>query len=138
MKILTAEQIRQWDAFTIQHEPVSSIDLMERAALRCVEWLVQNGYAKKAFSIYCGKGNNGGDGLAIARMLYRLHCKVSVYILEFGRKGSDDFQANLMRLHEIKEARDPGFNRWAMADESSPEPGYGPDIFFIQSEEHFH
>jgi NAD(P)H-hydrate epimerase len=138
MKILTAEQIRRWDAYTIQYEPVSSIGLMERAASKCMEWLVQNGYTKKDFRIYCGKGNNGGDGLAIARMLFRLQCRVSVYILEFGRKGSDDFQENLMRLHEVKEERDPGFNRWAMADDSPLEPGGGLDIFFIQSEDHFH
>ena len=69
MKLFSAEEIRLWDQYTIQHEPISSIDLMERAAHQCVEWLERNNYTDNPFHIFCGKGNNGGDGLAIARML---------------------------------------------------------------------
>jgi hydroxyethylthiazole kinase-like uncharacterized protein yjeF len=100
MQILSAEKIRAWDEFTMQHEPVASIDLMERAATACLEWLNGKGYQNKSFSIFCGKGNNGGDGLALARMLHAKECAVAVYILEFGHKGTPDFQANLARLHE--------------------------------------
>jgi NAD(P)H-hydrate epimerase len=100
MEIFSAPQIRAWDEFTIQHEPIRSIDLMERAAAACVEWLEVNGYLCRSFSIYCGKGNNGGDGLAIARMLSARDCAVTVQILEFGHMGTDDFQVNLARLHE--------------------------------------
>jgi NAD(P)H-hydrate epimerase len=100
MKILKADQIRSWDQYTIEHEPVASIDLMERAATKCFEWLDDNGWFVHSFAIFCGKGNNGGDGLAIARMLAVRGCKVSVYILEFGHKGTDDFQTNLARLHQ--------------------------------------
>jgi NAD(P)H-hydrate epimerase len=99
MEILSAEQIRAWDQFTMQNEPVASIDLMERAAGNCFVWLEQQGYLDCSFSIYCGKGNNGGDGLALARMLSMQDCPVTVHILEFGHKGTDDFQANLARLH---------------------------------------
>jgi len=99
MEILSAEQIRAWDQFTIENEPIASIDLMERAAESCFTWLEQQGYLDCSFSIYCGKGNNGGDGLALARMLSMQHCPVSVHILEFGAMGTDDFQANLARLH---------------------------------------
>jgi hydroxyethylthiazole kinase-like uncharacterized protein yjeF len=113
--ILTADQIRQWDQFTIQNEPVASIDLMERAASKCVEWIDKRQWRKKHFLVFCGKGNNGGDGLAIARLLTRLDYRVSVYILEFGKPGSEDFQTNLQRLHEDH------FN----------------DIHFIQSKENF-
>ena len=74
---------------------------MERAATRCVEWIVQHGLHKKSFLIFCGKGNNGGDGLAIARLLLQRGVPVEVHILEFGKKGSPDFQANLLRLHEL-------------------------------------
>lgn len=116
MKILSAEEIRLWDQFTIREEPVRSIDLMERAASQCVEWLLQQYPAARSFAIFCGKGNNGGDGLAIARMLMEKNYPVSVHILEFGHKGTDDFQANLARLHKL--------------------PGHA--IHFIQSEEHFH
>jgi ADP-dependent NAD(P)H-hydrate dehydratase / NAD(P)H-hydrate epimerase len=99
MQILTAEQIREWDHYTIQHEPISSIDLMERAASKCVEWLLSNKLLNHPYTIYCGKGNNGGDGLAIARMLAEKNVRVKCYILELGHKGSEDFQANLARLH---------------------------------------
>jgi len=101
MKILNAEQIRAWDQYTIQHEPITSIDLMERAALKCFEWLEDNHWFVYSFSIFCGKGNNGGDGLAIARMLAERGCAVSVNILEFGHKGTDDFQVNLAKLHQF-------------------------------------
>jgi hydroxyethylthiazole kinase-like uncharacterized protein yjeF len=97
MKILNAEQIREWDRYTIQLEPVSSIDLMERAAAKCVEWLEANQYTGRPFSIFCGKGNNGGDGLAIARML-SVNNHVKVYILESGSEGTEEFQHNLQRL----------------------------------------
>src|SRR5579872_5604699 len=100
MEIFSAAQIRAWDQFTIEHEPISSIDLMERAATSCFAWLESNGYIGRSFSVYCGKGNNGGDGLALARMLAAQACPVTVQILEFGHKGTDDFQANLARLHQ--------------------------------------
>ena len=116
MKILKADQIRSWDQYTIGHEPIASIDLMERAASKCFEWLDNNGWFVNPFAIFCGKGNNGGDGLAIARMLAVRGCNVSVYILEFGHKGTDDFQANLARLHQYPAV----------------------DIHFIQEESIFH
>lgn len=116
MKILSAEQIRQWDQFTIEQEPIASIDLMERAAQKCTDWLCEQYPDAASFSIFCGKGNNGGDGLAIARQLIERNYFVSVSILEFGHKGTDDFQVNLARLHKLPQA----------------------DIHFIQTEEHFH
>lgn len=116
MKILSAEQIRQWDQYTIEQEPISSIDLMERAASRCTDWIIENFPEANLFSIFCGKGNNGGDGLAIARMLVEKKCAVSIYILEFGHLGTIDFQTNLARLHSL------GFT----------------DIHFIQTEAHFY
>ncbi|MGZ3888649.1 MAG: NAD(P)H-hydrate dehydratase [Flavisolibacter sp.] len=100
MYVLTAGEIRAWDAYTIQHEPVVSIDLMERAAAKCVEWIGEKAWEDIHFKIFCGKGNNGGDGLAIARMLSQKGFPVTVYILEFGKPGTGDFQINLQRLHE--------------------------------------
>jgi ADP-dependent NAD(P)H-hydrate dehydratase / NAD(P)H-hydrate epimerase len=101
VKLFTAEQIKRWDAFTIQHQGISSLALMERAATKCVNWLTEHGFTNRDFVIFCGKGNNGGDGLAIARLLAQQGETVTVYILEFGRKGTDDFQANLERLHDL-------------------------------------
>lgn len=99
MKIFTADQIRAWDAYTIANEPIASIDLMERAATACRNWILQHQYSKKKLHIFCGKGNNGGDGLAIARLLLQEAVAVTVYIFETGAKGTDDFQQNLERLH---------------------------------------
>ncbi|MDQ3279345.1 MAG: NAD(P)H-hydrate epimerase, partial [Bacteroidota bacterium] len=115
MNILSAEQIREWDRYTIQHEPVLSIDLMERAARACVNWIVVRKLEPAVFRIFCGKGNNGGDGLAIGRLLLQKGYKVSFYILEFGKPGSEDFQGNLQRLHHLP----------------------APDIHFIQEKIHF-
>lgn len=101
MKIFSAEQIKQWDAFTIKNEPVASIDLMERAAQGCANWILQNFKNTDAFKIFCGKGNNGGDGLAIARLLIENNFPVSVYIIESNPAGSQDFINNLKRLKEM-------------------------------------
>lgn len=103
MKILNADQLREWDQYTIHQEPISSIDLMERAAVKCVDWLEENRLLDHSFSIFCGKGNNGGDGLAIARLLSQQHRNVNVYILESGVPGTEEFQLNLERLqHAIR------------------------------------
>jgi NAD(P)H-hydrate epimerase len=101
MEILEVEHIRQWDAYTIGHEPISSLLLMERAASACFDWLMNAGYRNRRFFIFCGKGNNGGDGLVMARLLIQSGHEVTVHILEFGNKGTQDFQLNLQRLHEI-------------------------------------
>ena len=105
MKIFTATQIKKWDAFSITNEPIASIDLMERAATSCCNWLIGKNFGQKHLLIFCGKGNNGGDGLAIARLLLQHNCKATVYILDpmaigFGKTGTDEFQVNLERLHE--------------------------------------
>lgn len=102
MVVLTAEQVRNWDEFTIQTVPIASIDLMERAAQACVDWMANRQLvSEKTFYVFCGKGNNGGDGLAIARLLQQYNCLVEVFILEFGQPGSPDFQQNLNRLHSL-------------------------------------
>ena len=97
MKIYTAENIRQWDRFTIENEPISSIDLMERAASRCTEKIVQD-HSFQSAAIFCGIGNNGGDGLVIARLLHKKGISVTVYIVNFSPQRSADFSANLERL----------------------------------------
>ncbi|TBR19144.1 MAG: NAD(P)H-hydrate dehydratase [Chitinophagaceae bacterium] len=101
MKIPTSEQLKAWDQFTIQQEPIAAIDLMERAAEKCCTWITENMGAKQEFSIFCGKGNNGGDGLAIARLLLKKAKVVAVYILESDSNGTEEFQKNFLRLKEI-------------------------------------
>jgi ADP-dependent NAD(P)H-hydrate dehydratase / NAD(P)H-hydrate epimerase len=99
LKIFSSAQIKEWDSYTIAHEPISSIELMERAATACYEWLIQNN--DKSFLVFCGKGNNGGDGLAVARLLLQNGCRVSAYIVESGNDGTPDFSTNLLRLQDL-------------------------------------
>ena len=99
MKILTAEQIHKLDAYTIDHEPIPSIHLMERAAESCVEWLWKE-LGEQQYSFFCGTGNNGGDGLAMARHFSLRKYDCEVYVLGDSQKGSDDFKTNLSRLEE--------------------------------------
>jgi len=96
--ILNAQQIKEWDKFTINNEPISSIDLMERAAFACVKWIDEQKWNDHNFRIFCGRGNNGGDGLAIARLLAEKNYKVSVHILESGKNGTEEFEINLTRI----------------------------------------
>lgn len=102
MKILSTVQIREADKFTIAHEPVASIDLMERAALKCSYWLWEKFSDAVSYQIVCGNGNNGGDGLAIARHLKSKGYAVEVFILRVSENDSADFSVNLKRLEENK------------------------------------
>jgi hydroxyethylthiazole kinase-like uncharacterized protein yjeF len=100
LPLLISSQIREADAYTIAHEPITSIDLMERASKAFVGWFINHFPDKRqSIAVYCGTGNNGGDGLAIARML-KAHDyqQVNVKIASFSSKSSDDFNTNLHRL----------------------------------------
>ena len=98
LKVLTASQIKAIDAATIQHEPIRSIDLMERACRAFVSWLTPRFDATYKVGIVCGTGNNGGDGLGIARMLHEWGYQVRVWIVRGGVPESADFKENLSRL----------------------------------------
>lgn len=102
MKILSVNQIREADAFTIEQEPVSSAGLMERAAAACVEWITERYGAEHTFSVFCGTGNNGGDGLVIARLLSAKNYPVNVFIIGSPDKGSKDFSENYQRIQGIQ------------------------------------
>lgn len=102
MKIISPKQTQQLDAFTIENEPILSIDLMERAVQAFTNWLTAKyNPAEKKIKIVCGLGNNGGDGLAIARQLTNLNYDIEVFVLKYSDKMSDDFQINLSRLQNI-------------------------------------
>ena len=101
MKIFTANQIRAWDQFTIMEEPVSAVNLMERAAAACLKWIKKKIPLSKKIIICCGTGNNGGDGLAIARLLHKSKYRVAIYILD-NKKRSEGFTVNLDRLLAVK------------------------------------
>ncbi|PLX00077.1 MAG: NAD(P)H-hydrate epimerase, partial [Marinilabiliales bacterium] len=117
MKIITCEQIRQADAYTIQNEPIASIDLMERAASKLYNEIIRKVNINSAIIIFAGPGNNGGDALVVARLLLQAGYNVKCYVLHFTEKYSQDFLVNqarlenetnckIIRLHEIKDFPD--------------------------------
>jgi len=105
MKILSTAQVKEADNYTITNEPILSIDLMERAASRAADWIMENIGLDNDFVIFAGPGNNGGDGLVIARRLdkamrdSKLSGVVTVYVVKFTDKFSPDFRTNLERLN---------------------------------------
>jgi ADP-dependent NAD(P)H-hydrate dehydratase / NAD(P)H-hydrate epimerase len=101
--ILSPNQIREADQFTITHEPIPSIDLMERASAAFVSRFCSFISDGLPIKIFCGLGNNGGDGLAIARMLIDRKYKVHVFIIGDADVGTLDFQINLSRLQWFKD-----------------------------------
>ena len=97
-KIVSAVQLREADQFTIEHEPISSIELMERAAKAFTKTYCKQFSSSRPVKIFCGPGNNGGDGLAVARLLHKKKYDVQVYILQNDFSFSDDFILNEQRL----------------------------------------
>lgn len=98
LKIISAERTREADQFTIKNEPIESIDLMERASLAFVERFCSLVGSDKRVSVVCGPGNNGGDGLAVARILRSRSYRVDVTLLDFSEL-SEDCRINLERLN---------------------------------------
>jgi ADP-dependent NAD(P)H-hydrate dehydratase / NAD(P)H-hydrate epimerase len=100
LKLPDIMQIRAADQYTIEHEPISSVDLMERAALAFVQRFTADADDKSVpVYVFCGSGNNGGDGLAIARLLAERRYDISVYLFE-SKKQSADYTVNLKRLQK--------------------------------------
>lgn len=102
MKILSAQQMRAADEATIKLEKISSLELMERAATQVFN-LVHNRLqgSPVPIHIFCGLGNNGGDGLVISRLLLEHGYSVKTYIVNFSDNRSKDFLVNYDRLKEI-------------------------------------
>ena len=101
MKILSSQHIREADQYTIANEPVASIDLMERAASAFTDWFISKFSQDHPVKIFCGIGNNGGDGLAIARMLSEKKYAVEVFIVRYASTPSEDFTINEQRLRKL-------------------------------------
>ncbi|KUG07064.1 bifunctional ADP-dependent NAD(P)H-hydrate dehydratase/NAD(P)H-hydrate epimerase [Solirubrum puertoriconensis] len=99
MKLLTAAQTREADAATIREEGISSAELMERAAFAFVTWLQVrlSPAADTQVLVLCGPGNNGGDGLAAARLLHQQGYLVQVGLLPADRHSAD-WEVNRARL----------------------------------------
>ncbi|HPR25832.1 MAG TPA: NAD(P)H-hydrate dehydratase [Lentimicrobium sp.] len=101
MKILPVEKIREADAYTIAHEPVSSTALMERAASACFRWILKKVPDTRRVRVVCGMGNNGGDGLVIARLLHNAGYSTDVFIVRHAGEPTADFALNFNLLADL-------------------------------------
>lgn len=106
LPVLTAEQVRQVDALTIAREPIGSTALMERAAAAFVQaFLTRYGDRPRPLLVLCGPGNNGGDGLVIARSLAERGWPVRVLTAYTEDQASADNRHQLQRLFEKRVER---------------------------------
>jgi len=97
LKILPTETIKALDAYTIEQGSIASIDLMERACRAFVSWFVEHFDDRHSIGIVCGTGNNGGDGLGIARLLHDHGYAVKAWVVKGTVSESIDFTVNLDR-----------------------------------------
>ena len=100
MKLFTCNQIAEIDQLTMKLEPISSIDLMDRASMAVADWIINNIGNNHPFWFFAGPGNNGGDALAVASMLASANFDCTVFIADFGKELKGDPAINLQRLKE--------------------------------------
>ena len=88
--LVTSSQMKELDRQTIERHEVPALVLMERAALAAVETLREEGFDLSRTLCFCGSGNNGGDGIAVARLMHLAGYDVAVFLIgDFG-KSSDE------------------------------------------------
>lgn len=103
MKLFSAEQIYSADKFTIEKQQITSDELMERAAEQIFNWMhLRLQGAPVKIHLFCGIGNNGGDGIALARHLQEHGYNIAVYVVNYSKTRSKDFLINMERLKERK------------------------------------
>ena len=98
MKLFTRNQIQELDTYTIEHEPIKAVDLMERAAKAITRVITERWDQRMKVVVFAGPGNNGGDALAVARLLSEQGYGTSVYLFNIHDKLSDECAANKQRL----------------------------------------
>lgn len=106
MKIFTSAQIHELDRYTIEHEPIKSVDLMERAAKAITRAVAEEWTMHTPVVVFAGPGNNGGDALAVARLLTNEGYKVRTYLFNITNHLSDDCVTNRQRLLDGRHAKD--------------------------------
>lgn len=120
MKILNRSQIYRADQVTLAQQRISGLELMERAALAMADWIrIRVGNLNRPFTLFCGTGNNGGDGLALARLLRTEgYTNIQVYVVRISNTHSSEVEANLDQLGTV--GLKPCF-----LDANSPLPSFG-------------
>ena len=106
MKIFTSAQMRELDQYTIEHEPIRSIDLMERAAKALTHAIMEEWSNSTPVVVFAGPGNNGGDALAVARLLHGEGYQVKVILFNITDKLSEDCALNKDRLLDLRHFKD--------------------------------
>lgn len=102
MKILSIDKIREADAYTIENEPIADIDLMERAATELFVWISGNTEPGKKIMIFCGCGNNGGDGFAVGRMLALAGYTIEIILVRHTARMSASCEVNYQKIRGIR------------------------------------
>ena len=106
MKIFNASQITELDTYTIERTSIKSIDLMEKASNAFVNKYTELYPIHRKVRVVAGTGNNGGDGLAVARLLKEKGFDVEVSVIRSSAKSSDDFDTNLKRLKNLLDVKE--------------------------------
>ena len=115
MKILSCLQQKEADAYTVTHDSILSINLMEKAATLITDEICARFDKSYRMVVFAGAGNNGGDAVAVARMLFQKGYQVVVYLFNISGVLSDDCLTNVHRLqqcgftgyHEVSSSFDP-------------------------------
>lgn len=120
MKLFTTKQIAAIDRFTVENEPITHIDLMERAAMQIINWLIHQFSNERKMVFFAGHGNNGGDAMAIARQLADLDFICEVYLLNLQKELTDSSAINLERLKQQERVKISTLNQVSDFPEIQP------------------
>ncbi len=126
MKIFTSTQIHELDQYTIDHEPIRSIDLMERAARVLTRAITESWPATMPVVVFAGPGNNGGDALAVSRILIGQNYQVQTFLFNITGKLSADCTESKQRLCDEK-----GRALFTEVTQEFEPPQLGPDVLVI-------
>lgn len=98
LPIYSSEQIKAWDQFTIDNQAISSFELMQRASNVMAQWLLEHLSKYAGLIVFCGNGNNGGDGLCLSEILLSRGFTVQVCVFPVAERSSEDFLKALSYL----------------------------------------
>lgn len=101
-KIISANQMKKADLYTMENLPIASIVLMEQASKAFVDAIIDDLDKEMSITVICGCGNNGGDGFAVSRILKNKGFNVTPYLIQFRKELSTDCQTNFDRLESVE------------------------------------